>query len=228
MTRDLNDMLDWVRRLIARRYQGHSELEDLMQEGQIAVWRAWMDGERDHQQLIYKGMNRAGDLLKNGKPFGKPRADRPVNRKTGAVTREKLRAFIDEYVRLHGKKPTYKEMGEAAGISHQSVAVHLKRLYMFSDEPQELQIESFDRFPDAEDLGYFAVDPGFDEHVTDKLWVQELMADLPDVQKEAVYLRFWEDQTFPAIAKTQGLTNPAGGEYRVKSGLKALKARVST
>src|SRR4051812_10351195 len=176
MNSDLEDTLDRVRRLIGRRYAGHSEVEDLIQEGRIAAWRAWEAGERDQQQLFYKALNRAGDLLKEGQPFGKPRANSSVNRKQGAATREKLRVFIDEYVRLHDKRPTYKEMGEAAGISYQSVSVHLKRLYMFSGAADQMKVESFDRFDDNDWLGKFAVDPGFDSATVDRLLVEDMMA----------------------------------------------------
>lgn len=223
MTRDLDDMLDWVKRLIARRYQGHSELDDLMQEGRIAVWRAWSDGERDHQRLIYKAMNRAGDLLKQGQPFGKPRADRAQNTARGAATREKLRAFILEYVKLHSKRPTYREMSEACGISLQSASTHYKRLYLFSGVPEEMTVESFDRFPDLDGLGYFAVDPGFDDDTVNRLLVQDLMTVLSDTERLAIYLRYWEDQTYPAIGKVMG-RHPTAAEDWVKKGLKTLKA----
>lgn len=227
MTDELEDMLDRVSRYIAKKYYGHSELDDLMQEGKIAVWRAWTDGERNKQQLIWKAMNRAGDLLKLGQPFGKPRADRVVDRKQGQATREKLRAFIAEYVLLHDRQPTYREMGEACGISIQGVSVHLKRLYLFSGAAESMVVLPFDRFPDPEALDIFAVDPGFVDKTIDRLMVREMMETLPEKERYAIYLRFWEDKTFPAIAKELGFTNSSSGENWVKRGLTSLKATVT-
>lgn len=224
---DFDEMLDRVTRFIGKKYRRHSEVDDLVQEGCIALWRAWESGERDPQQLIWKAMNRAGHLLQEGKPFGKPKADRYINRSQGAATREKLRAFIDEYVRLHGKKPTYKEMGEACGISHQGIAVHLKRMYLFDGGPTEkVVVESFDRLPDSEDLSYLSVDPGFADETDTRLAVKELVSRLPERERLAIYYKYWEDRTHQGIADGLGGYTAQVGANWVKKGLDRLRTQI--
>jgi RNA polymerase sigma-70 factor (ECF subfamily) len=51
--------------------------------------------------------------------------------------------------------------------------------------------------------------------------VQELLSRLPEVQADALRLRFFGGLTFPEIAAAMGISEP-GAKHRVKSGLLKL------
>jgi DNA-directed RNA polymerase specialized sigma24 family protein len=222
--------MDRVRQFIGRKYSGHPDLEDLIQEGRIAVWRAFAAGERDMHKLTYKGMNRAGSLLQEGKPLGKPKAQRQTGYAKGEALREKLRIFIRDYSDLHGKRPTYKQMGEACGVKSDSLKDHLDKLYLYSEVAEEKPtvISYYSLFETAEEsLGFFAQEPSFETNLVEKLSVQKYMTDLSEKERLALYLRFWRDLAYPAIAAELKLTNASGGEYWVKRGLKSLKVQMA-
>lgn len=110
-----------------------SEWEDAVQEGYIQAWKDWEAGSRDFWHLVNRGRTWAKAYLQrdNGRrATGSTR--RTLKGRTtaqGNITREKIRNFAEEYISVHGKRPTFRLMGEAAGVDENTAARHWRIMY---------------------------------------------------------------------------------------------------
>lgn len=133
MTLNFEELAEVVTRRVRRKYGDHPDCDDAVQEALVKAWKDAESGnyDQDPQYLINRASNWAKRYLfpgrGNQKATGAPRisADNYVR---NPEIREKIRNWQDEYIRLHGKKPTQKEIGQGIGIETSRVSYHLKKM----------------------------------------------------------------------------------------------------
>lgn len=103
--------------------------EDGIQEGMIQAFRDVQDNVQPKLKLIRRAGLAAERYFQGNceNPFGKPHKSRDgLSSKRGTI--EKVQAFLDEFIKLHDRKPTGTEVANAVGISNRSANMALTRI----------------------------------------------------------------------------------------------------
>lgn len=234
---EFKETIDTVEELFQRvekkilRYRRHSEWEDLLQEGRLIAWAAFDTGVRDARTLLNKATNRAGSIVSGrSQPAGKPEKSHDFTRsEQGEATRYKIRSFLDQFVALHDRQPTHSEISRGVGIKTPNVKHHMNRLYSgpTSDEVRVIPIDDFYAHnPGEHSLDMYAWEDSFEDETVDRLVVSDLMSQLREKERKAVHLRYWEDQSYPAITQalgSRGKTAQVGANW-VNMGIASLRS----
>lgn len=218
----LEDLIATVKGRINNQYRTRVELEDLIQEAAIYTWKKWEEGASD-LDCYYAGTYRARQLVysfdyKPGKTeyMGTPLKNLDNRQEAqGEKTREKIRGFITEYRKLHGKTPNPSNISEGVGIARTTVRHHLDRLYLFAAEVENPYFVNVDdAFLHSEDepppvwITDMPVTDMGEEDILLQLGITEAMKDLSDREKKFLYLSYWEDLTDVEVGKQLGCTGP--------------------
>lgn len=221
---DISSIIDKVRARVYSRYRTHTDVDDLMQEASIHAWKRWQENpEWDEAKIVYHAAMKAQSLVsaKSGEaPTGKPKTV-AANRKqaNGEASREKLKAYLHEYVTLHGKEPTNTQIARDLGMSTTNVRFHRKRLHLFDGEidPKSVKVYSLEAGMDASDAGENSpawvyrlprvlVDY---EGAATASEVRQAVRNLKDRERLFLYLEFWQEKSYVEIGRELGL----GGGY---------------
>ncbi|MCA1841241.1 MAG: hypothetical protein ABR585_12890 [Gemmatimonadaceae bacterium] len=120
-----------VTKRINAKYGTHGEKEDALQEALIRAWKDHQEGSYDFNHMVNRAENWARKYLFPGSNAQKATGSTRVDT-SGFVRkpelREKIRLFMDEYLRLHGKKPSQATVAKSLGMTQSSVSYYLKRM----------------------------------------------------------------------------------------------------
>lgn len=173
----------------------HPAVEDLAQEGYIAMWRATetFDDTRDVPLSVWLQMSARRRMLdvvtRRERLTGAPEpTDRTYAQPRGRASRDRIRAHLAAHPRATGA-----EIARATGMSPSTVSTHLKRMHLDDPEPR---VNSLDALTDA----------GFDlasaddvvQHIIEGYHhgvIAEAMASLTPNERRYVAMRFWEGMT---------------------------------
>lgn len=192
-----------------------SDVDDLVQEALVTVWKRWEDGVRDFTLLRVKGFYKALSMLDDCNWTGQPHRNGPgVVHKTkqGEETRAKIKEYIDSYMRLHNHKPTHVEIGKHLGITPQTVTNHMKRLHLFQDlgpvsfQPIEENARFQDTGGDADPINNIRFGYSFENQLVDRLDTENFLREnLHGDQLEWTTLFVFKGLVYQDIADMYGV-----------------------
>jgi len=221
---DIDTLIDKVRGRVYFRYRTHSEVDDLMQEASIQAWKRWTEHpDWDEARIIHHAVLKAQSLVSANSgevPTGKPKTT-SVQRKqaNGEASREKLKTYLREYVKLHGTEPTNTQIERDLGMSRSNIRFHRKRLHLFDGamDKQSAKVYSLDAGLDAAAAGNVppawmyripSVTVDYEEAATASE-IRRAVGRLKERERLFLYLEFWKEKTYVEIGRELGL----GGGY---------------
>lgn len=134
LTSEQTELLEKLPRIMRgslRSYHDLENWEDSIQEGLIRAWKDLEEGGRDDTYVVRRAKVWAqSHLLDESRlPSGHPGRERTgMIRKRDLARAEKVQNFVREYVELHDRKPSVKEVAEGVGISRNSASFQLRTL----------------------------------------------------------------------------------------------------
>lgn len=221
---DINTIIDKVRARVYYRYRTHVDVDDLMQEASIHAWKRWEETpDWDEARIIYHAVMKAQSLVsaKSGEvPTGKPKNTAAQRKQAnGEASREKLKAYLHEYAKLHGKEPSNTQIARDLGMSTTNVRFHRNRLHLFDGEidPKSAKVYSLEAGLDAANAGedspawvYRLPKVLVDyEGAATASEVRRAVRNLKDRERLFLYLEFWQEKSYVEIGRELGL----GGGY---------------
>lgn len=227
MTLTLESIIDKVRAKVYSKYRTRSDVDDLMQEASVLAWRKHSETDWDDAKVIYHAARKADSLVsgKSGEvPTGKPVNYTKRTQSTGDASREKLRAYLTEYEKIHGEAPTNAHVAKALGMNYNNVRYHRNRLHLFDGEVNKRSAyvlslsEGLDALNnDSQDVpGWMFQLPSEElntEALDTKIDVRRAIAKtLNDRDKRFLFLEFWLDKSYVDIGKELGFS----GAYATK------------
>lgn len=111
------------------RYRDMMDFEDAIQEGLVRAWKDAEEGQKNELWIMRRAKHWAWSILTNDYklPTGHPGRDLEGRTKSsGDASREKIRAYMEEFVKLHDRAPFYREIAAGIGVSKDTVAHHMK------------------------------------------------------------------------------------------------------
>lgn len=221
MTDDLTveSVYTMIRRVTYSQIRHPYDREDVLQEALLIVWKAIEEGETDLGVLRGKARNYGRQFLsKRGRtPTGSTSSGGRfgTEERSGTLAREKIRAYIQDYRKLHGRKPTDSETSRGLGMPLTSVRQHMNRLYLFAGavDKADVHLMSSDvnvgNGDGAEALNIvdlYHSDESFEEDKDLELIVQEAMDRvLSERERTVVELHIFEDIALNQMEFTHGL-----------------------
>lgn len=211
---DVDHILDRVRARVFSKYRTHRDVEDLMQEASVKSWKLYQEHpDWDEARIVYFGVMKAQSLVSG--QSGEAPTGKPVNRvqhkqhASGEASREKIRQYLNEYIRIHGKQPTKSQVADDLGMSRRNVRYHMDRLYLFeAGVPKGTKEFSLDAGLDAEeppswvrDIPVVHVD--YDAAAT-AYEVRRAVGTLKDKDREFIYLEYYKDMRPVDVARALG------------------------
>lgn len=131
MTIDFNEVSRVVTKRVKAKYGNHVDSEDAVQEALIQAWKDMETGEYEYAHLVNRAVTWARKYLFPGtnaqKATGAARTSAQGYVRNPAA-REKIRMWREQYIELHGKVPTQKEIAQGVGMSQGMVSYHLKKM----------------------------------------------------------------------------------------------------
>lgn len=197
---DLEQVAKVVRGTLARKWFKHPDFEDAVQEAIIHAWRDIETGGYTFAHVVNRAALQGKKLLadKRATITGKARRSKEGTVSAqGEATREKINMFIRDYVDIHEKMPTNKEIAAAVGVSNSTVITHRKRGYTnvgadggvtrhnYSESSLESYMTAADI--DADECPLFAQD-SFEDSLIEDLDFQNLLASLSEESAKALTL----------------------------------------
>lgn len=212
----------YIKKRFANRYE---DLDDLVQEAKISAWKDFQKG-MDSPLICSRAKWRVLGLISEnsqGQYTGHIECSEGLERETqsGREARDKIRAYVDSYTKLHDHKPSASEIAGAMGVSIPTVQHHLNRLYTFHNQAKysEQTLDSTFIQGDGEysvansmRFGY-----SFESQLVDRLDTWALVKTLEEKERTWVFLRIFEEKTNREIADLYGCS----------SGLVSLRVRQS-
>lgn len=215
----LDETLSRVRGHIIKLFKGHELLDDLLQEAAISAWKDHQDGASMGRIIMRSKYRVLGLISEKSTQYEKWTGRLPGARnheyeeKEGAESREKLRAFITSYTKLHGHQPTAVEMAKHMNMSRQSIYRHLDRLWLFSGskEFQVLSMDAHPKFWDGEsDEGIFDLVPfgqPFEDRLIEDIDTFRWLRDQTDERERTfVYYKVFKGMTAKEIGLIFGVS----------------------
>ena len=206
---------------IAWRYRGREEVEDLEQEGYLALYDAidGYDPEAGCKFLTY------------AEYWISQRITRYIERSSCCLrlsfhSQARLRQykrFYDSFMKEHGREPSEAETAAQMGLSIDQVRDIHKNAYMANlgslDAPVKgFEEESFtvgDGIPSGEDMEETALDRLQHEQLKAVLW--ECVDSLPGRQPEVIRKRYQDNMTMTEIGREYGVTLEAVRQQEAKA-----------
>lgn len=211
--KDVDYILDKVRARVFSKYRTHRDVEDLMQEASIKAWKLCEEHpDWDDARIIYSATMKAQSLvsdLSGEAPTGKPiHVVQHKQQASGEASREKIRKYLSDYIRLHGTQPTKSKIADDLGMSRRNVIFHMNRLYLFEGATTKAKEYSLDAGLDAEEppawvyslpaiqVDYDAVSTAFE--------VRRAVSTLKDKDRQFIYLEYYKDMRPVDVARALG------------------------
>ena len=226
---EVEEIIDKVRRRVYARYRTHTEVDDLMQEASIHVWKKFQEcPDWDVPRIVYHGLMKAQSLVSNKSgeaPTGKPK-NLAARRKqvNGETSREKITNYLAEYTKLHGKAPSNVQAARELGMSTTNYRFHKDRLHLFDGavDKQTAKVYSLDAGLDASGAGndtpawVYHIPPVFVDYelYATRAEVRDAIARLPERDRDYLFMEFWQDKTYVDIAKAMKVGGAYVNKYR--------------
>lgn len=125
----LDNVAETVTRMMRKRYNAHPEIEDAIQEGIIQAWSSMEKGNEDFWHVVNRGVRWGfNHMFDETRQYTGHQTTSREGRLTeqGNLTREKIKSYRDDYIRLHDKEPSGAAIARAIGINQSAVNRHLK------------------------------------------------------------------------------------------------------
>ena len=198
---------------IAWKYRGREEIEDLEQEGYLALYDA-IDGYDPNTG--YKFLTYAEKWIRQAmwRYIEKNSSSLRISYQSQARLR-KYNRFRDSFVKEYGREPSEAEIAASMGLSIDQVRDIHKNACMENLVSLDAPIKGFeeegfstgDSIPSAEDMEEETLDRLQQEHLSSVLW--ECVDGLPGRQPEILRKRFQENMTLDAIGESFGVWREA-------------------
>jgi len=218
----LDDAIERVEGYALKKFHSHHAIDDLLQEARIVAWKGYQN-DHDIRKICVDTRYRILDLISGkrkdqwfghateGKLKGAAKAGKVYGQKDGEENRARIREYLTSYTKLHDHVPSTAEIARGLGISRQTVAHHLDRLYLFTGNT-EFSVTSLDtpKHFEGEEVGNSVVDNmkfgySFEDALVDRMDTRNLMNEvLTDREKSWLYLAMYQDKTQPEIAAMYG------------------------
>jgi RNA polymerase sigma-B factor len=206
---------------LAKRFSGRNEpMSDLVQVGAIGLIKAIdrFDVERNLEFSTYATPTILGEIKRHFRDTGwlihVPR--RAQEMQTALNT---ARADLNQQL---GRAPTVTELAERLEVDEDSVIEALDAARAYSGVPIDALAAPGESVPEHPILG--VVDQGF-EQVEQRAVLTEVIAQLPEAEREILLLRFVANKTQTEIAATVGVSQMQVSRL-VQRGLKKLRERL--
>lgn len=213
-----NIEVDLRRRL--SKYRNLPDWDDAVQEALIQTWRDQEErGITDPGQLRARGTLRGKAILmhQTGATGGSTmtghvgrKSTEGVSREKGERTREKIRIFEEEFTRIHDRKPSGVEIMKGTGLSRDQVYGQLKKTSTGVSVPvKEVKLQALWNQEGAQDedttlaIQRSAIE--WEQDLINQLTVQQLMLELTDRQRQAVYGTHWLRLSTRELATQMGI-----------------------
>lgn len=198
---------------IAWKYRGREEIEDLEQEGYLALYDA-IDGYDPNTG--YKFLTYAESWIRQamGRYIEKNSSSLRISYQSQARLR-KYKRFRDSFVKEYGREPSEAEIAASMGLSIDQVRDIYKNVCMENLVSLDAPIKGFeeegfstgDGIPSAEDMEEETLDRLQQEQLSTVLW--ECVDSLPGRQPEIIRKRFQDNMTLDAIGESFGVWREA-------------------
>ncbi|WP_395547884.1 MULTISPECIES: sigma-70 family RNA polymerase sigma factor [unclassified Lacrimispora] len=198
---------------IAWKYRGREEIEDLEQEGYLALYDA-IDGYDPNTG--YKFLTYAESWVRQamGRYIEKNSSSLRISYQSQARLR-KYKRFRDSFVKEYGREPLEAEIAASMGLSIDQVREIHKNACMENLVSLDAPIKGFeeegfstgDGIPSAEDMEEETLDRLQQEQLSTVLW--ECVDSLPGRQPEIIRKRFQDNMTLDAIGESLGVWREA-------------------
>jgi RNA polymerase sigma-B factor len=206
---------------LAKRFAGRSEpLNDLIQVGSIGLLKAIdrFDPERKLEFSTYATPTILGEIKRHFRDTGwlihVPR--RAQEMQTSLNT---ARADLSQEL---GRPPTVAEIAQRLDADEDAVVEALDAARAYSGVPLEILTPPGESAPDHPALG--VVDEGF-EQAEQRALLRDVIAELPETEREVLLLRFVANKTQTEIAGLIGVSQMQVSR-RVARGLKRMRSRL--
>ncbi|MDR2025579.1 MAG: sigma-70 family RNA polymerase sigma factor [Hungatella sp.] len=198
---------------VAWKYQGQEEMEDLEQEGYLALYDAIEGYDPD---TGYKFLTYAENWIRQAmrRYIEKNSSSLRLSHQSQARLRQ-YNQFHDSFVKEHGREPSESETAAFMGLSIDQVRDIYKNACMASLGSLDAPLKGFeeegftvgDGIPSGEDMEGDALDRLQQEQLKAVLW--ECVDGLPGRQPEILRKRFQENMTLDAIGESFGVWREA-------------------
>jgi RNA polymerase sigma-B factor len=203
---------------LARRFSGRNEpMSDLVQVGAIGLIKAIdrFDPERQLEFSTYATPTILGEIKRHFRDTGwlihVPRRAQELQ-----TTLNAARADLSQEL---GRAPTVKELAERIGIDEETVLEALDAARAYSGVPLDVLAAPGESVPEHPMLGI--LDEGF-EQVEQRAMLREVIAKLPEAERDILLLRFVANKTQTEIAAIVGVSQMQVSRL-VARGLKRLR-----
>lgn len=212
--KDVDSILDKVRAKVYAKYRTHRDVEDLVQEASIKAWKLCNEHpDWDDARIVYFAAMKAQSIVSD--KSGEAPTGKPVNhtqykaQSSGDASREKIRQYLDTYMRIHGTQPTKTKIADDLGMSRRNVAYHMNRLYLFeAGVPKGAKEFSLDAGLEAEEPPAWvyslpAVHVDYDA-VSTAHEVRQAVSTLNEKDRTFIYLEYYKDMRPVDVARAMG------------------------
>lgn len=194
--------------ILAKRYQGMADLEDLEQEGYLALYPA-VDGYDPDKGVLFltyaeyhisQQLRRYALMNKGGV--------RLSHRAYGLV--KKYKRFCNDFLLEHGREPSESDAARHMGISVDQIR-EIRQNMIFdnvgsldADLPDSEDLTIGDTVSSSEDLEGDAADQLDQERLRAMIW--PMVDRLPGRQPAVIRMKYQQDMTLKEIGKAYGVT----------------------
>jgi RNA polymerase sigma-B factor len=207
---------------LARRYSGRNEpMNDLIQVGSIGLIKAIdrFDPERGLEFSTYATPTILGELKRHFRDTGwllhVPRRAQELQ-----TTLNNARAELSQRL---GRAPTVTELATHIDVAEDAVLEALDAARAYSGVPLDVLAPPGESVPEHPILG--VIDEGF-EQVEQRAMLRDVIAQLPEAEREILLLRFVANKTQTEIAAIVGVSQMQVSRL-VARGLKRLRISLS-
>lgn len=194
--------------MIAKRYEGVADVEDLEQEGYLALYAA-VDGyeaERGYKFLTYAEWWIRQYIQRYIQNNGTA-VRIPVHERERLCEYEKV---VGSYVATYGKKPTRYEIADEMGVSVKVIRVLEKTAKMKQVETLDAHLLDGDgdtlgeRLADDVDVEADVLEDVYQKQLKSVIWTS--VDALPEQQRNVIRQRFQEGKTYSETSEKLGMT----------------------
>ncbi len=182
---------------IVRRYSGRGvELDDLYQLGALGFLKAvqGFDPAYGTQFSTYAVPKITGEIRRFLRDDGPVKVSRSLKERSATLyaARERLAHTL-------GRDPTLQELSQVTGCCPEEIAA----AELAAAPPASLQAETGDHGMTLQDL---LGSGDMEEHILERVTLQSAIADLPDMERKTIYLRFFKGLTQSRAARVMGVS----------------------
>jgi len=216
---------------VAWKYQGHEEMEDLEQEGYLALYDA-IDGY--DPDTGYKFLTYAENWIRQAmrRYIEKNSSSLRLSHQSQARLRQ-YNQFHDSFVKEHGREPSESETVAFMGLSIDQVRDIHKNACIANPGSLDAPVKGFeeegftvgDSVPSGEDMEGDTLDRMQHEQLKAVLW--EYVDGLPGRQPEVIRKRYRDNMTLEAIGKEYGVSRDAIRQDQAKALRELRKPKTS-